>query len=367
VDVVKVFTAEERETRKIHHNLTNFMQSSITSNIIRSISSEVLALLGALGRFIVLWYGGSEIIRGNFTIGSYIAFAAYLGKLYGPIQILASMGLTLQPAATALSRVSELFDLTTEDEDKKRTVKLLRINGKIEFKNVYFSYNHKKEDVLQDINFKIEPGEKVAFVGPSGSGKSTILKLILGLYPIERGKILIDNQDINKLLLSNLREKISIVSQNTFLFNDTVKNNILYSKPNAKEEEIIKTTKYADAYDFIMNLENGFETIVGEMGKKLSGGEKQRISIARAILKDSDIIIFDEATSHLDNESERRIQRMINENFANKTCIIVAHRLSTIINVDKIYILDNGRIVQRGSHTELITKEGRYKQIYSGI
>jgi len=351
IEVIKTFVSEERESQKVRSNLTDYMRSSITSNIIQSISSEGLALLGALGGFIVLWYGGGEIIRGNFTIGGYVAFAAYLGKLYGPTQIIASLGLTIQPAASALNRVKELFDLTSDEEDKKRTIRLSKINREIEFNNVSFSYDHKK-DVLRNIGFKINPREKVAFVGPNGSGKSTIIKLMLGFYKTDRGKILIDGRDINSIVLSTVRDRMSMVSQNIFLFNDSIKNNIRYSNPGAKEEEIIEAAKKAGAYEFIMNLENGFNTMIGEMGKKLSGGEKQKISIARSLIKDSDIIIMDEIMTHLDRQSEEKVNVAFTERLLNKTCIIIAHKFSTLRNVDRIYELKSGRIIQECSYEE---------------
>lgn len=259
MEIIKTHASEEREFRKVRGNLVDYMRSSITSNIISSFSGEGLALLGALGGFIVLWYGGGEMIRDNFTIGGYVAFVAYLGKLYGPTQIVASLGLTIQPALSALDRVKELFDLVSHEEDDKRTVRPAKIQGRIEFRNVSFSYNE-KNPVLRNISFIIHPGETVVFAGPNGSGKSTIIKLILGLYPVDWGKIFIDGYDINSLALSSLRERIGTVSQNCFLFNDTIRNNIRYGNPTAGEEEIVEAAKKAGAYDFIMKLEKGFDT-----------------------------------------------------------------------------------------------------------
>jgi len=361
VDVVKVFTAEERETEKIHTHLDELKKSSIKRDIILNFSSELISLLGALGGFVVLLYSGWEIIRGNFTIGSYIAFSAYLAKLYGPTQTLATIGLTFQPAITALNRVTELLDLTGEEE-KEKEIKLKKIKGDIEFKNVYFSYDTK--EVLTDINFKVKNGEKILITGPNGSGKSTIIKLILGLYKHKKGKILIDNYEINKISLSSLRKRISIVSQNTFLFNDTVKNNILYSYPEAKEKDIEKVTKLSGAYEFIKNLESGFETLVGETGKKLSGGEKQKLSIARAILKDSEIIILDEATTHLDPESEKRIEKLIKKSFKNKTCIVISQNIQNVSKINRIFVLKEGKILDKGKHNELYQRCEYYKNVY---
>ncbi len=306
----------------------------------------MLVLLGMLGSFIVLGYGGGEIIRGSFTIGGYIAFAAYLGKLSGPTQLLASLGMTIQPAVSALNRVKELFDIASYEEDKKRTIKPTKVNGEIEFKNVNFSYDGKK-DVLKNISFKINLGEKVALIGPNGSGKSTIVKLILGIYKTDRGSILIDGQNINSIKLSILRENISIVSQNIFLFNDSIRNNILYSKPSACNKEIIEAAKKAKAFEFIINLEKGFETIIGEAGKKLSGGEKQKISIARSFIKNSKIIIFDEITSHLDKESAIQIMKMIFKSFSEKTCIIISHAISKLTMADQTLVMENGELLQR--------------------
>ncbi|MEW6456751.1 MAG: ABC transporter ATP-binding protein [Acidobacteriota bacterium] len=342
VEMIKSFSAGERETTKIHTSLDELKETNIKRNIQFTLSSELLSLIGAFGGFVVLWYSGWKIIEGTFTIGTYIAFSAYLAKLYGPTQILATMGLTLQPAITALNRVSELFKLT---EEKDEGVRIKEIKGEIEFKDVHFSYDSKKEDVLKGTNLIINPGEKVLIQGPNGSGKSTIVKLILGLYRIDRGKITIDGRDINALSLSSLRERISVVSQNVFLFNDTIKNNILYSRPDARDYEVEEAAKLSGAYEFIMNLDDGFDTIIGETGKKLAGGERKKLSIARAILKDSDIIIFDEATSELDTESERRIENLITERFEDKTCIIISHRKWEANSFDKIYHIKDDKIL----------------------
>ncbi len=294
----------------------------------------------------VLWYSGWKIIEGKFTIGTYIAFSAYLAKLYGPTQILATMGLTLQPAITALQRVSELFEIAEERDEGK---KVSKVRGEIEFRDVHFSYDSSKEDVLKGISFKINAGEKVLIRGPNGSGKSTIVKLILGLYKAERGEIFIDGHEISELSLSSLRERISIVSQNVFLFHDTIKNNILYSRPDAKEEELIEALRLSGAYEFVMNLSDNsdkLETWIGEGGKTLSGGERKKLSIARAILKESDIIIFDEATSELDSESEGRIEDLIKERMKGRTCIIISHKSFENHLFDRIIHLEEGRIIE---------------------
>ena len=363
ISVVKAFAKEQQETEKMHGRLTRLFHTSVIQSLVSSISGEVLIFVTALGGLAILGYGGAEIIRGHFTVGGYFAFSGYLAKLYGPTQMFASLGLMLQPVGVALHRVFDLFDQIPEDQDGRRTIALSRIRGDVIFRDVHFSYDGSKE-VLHNVGFHIEPGQKVAFVGPSGAGKSTVLRLILGLYRATEGSIWIDGQPVDDLILSDLRERIGIVSQNIFLFNDTIMNNILYSKPEASETEVIEAARLADAHDFIADLPHSYQTVAGERGTVLSGGQMQRISIARAILKAPDLLIFDEATSHLDNASERRIQRMMQEVFQDRTCIIVAHRLSTIVSVDKIFVIDGGRIVQAGSHERLIQQEGIYKQLY---
>jgi ABC-type bacteriocin/lantibiotic exporter with double-glycine peptidase domain len=342
VDVVKVFCAEERETKKIHHHLEDLKKSNIKRNFISTFSSELMSLIGATGGFIVLWYGGLSIIKGTFTIGSYIAFTGYLAKLYGPTYIIAVMGVILQPALTTLNRISELFKLVGEEDDKKKKIKISEIRDKIEFKNVTFSYGSR--NALKNINFTIAKGEKVLITGPNGSGKSTIIKLILGLYKIKKGEILIDNHNINDISFSSVRERISVVSQNVFLFNDTIQNNILFSKPEARIEDIEKTTKLAGSYDFIKKLDKGMETIIGESGRNISGGERQKISIARALLRDSDLIIFDEATSQQDAQSIEIIEKLINDKFRDKICIIISHRLIKNLRLNKIFKLKAGKL-----------------------
>ena len=233
-----------------------------------------------------------------------MAFAAYAGKLFGPTQMLATIGMTFHPASVALERITELLELTGEEDSDNRP-RIGGIHEKIVFRNVTFCYEDRQ--VLSNINIEINNGEKLAIAGPNGSGKSTIIKLLLGLYKVREGSILIDGYDIASISLSSLRERISVISQNTFLFNDTIINNIIYSKPNATMEEIQEAARFSGAFEFIGRLKNGYETVIGERGVRLSGGERQKISIARAILKEADIIIYDEATAHLDSKSERAI------------------------------------------------------------
>ena len=343
VDIIKYFGAEKRESEKINTRLDEFKKVSIKRNIAFNISSEMLSILGAFGGLVILWYSGLDIIKGSFTIGSYIAFSAYVGRLYGPTQMLANIGIVFQPAAVALDRIGELMDLAGEDQGDKG-IKIESTIKNIEFKHVFFSYDNR--NVLSDINIKFKKGDKVLLAGPNGSGKSTLVRIILGLYKAQKGSVLIDGHDISELCLSSLRDRICVVSQTTFLFNDTIKNNILYGRPESNENEVEEVAKLSGAYRFIRALERGFETEVGERGMRLSGGEKQKISIARAILRESDIIIFDEVTAHLDKESEKKIDMLIQDKFMDKMCIIISHRIRDLPYINRICLLDRGKIVE---------------------
>lgn len=350
VDTIKLFTAENRETGKLGKSLNEFMTSNIIQTIIHGFSGQLLGIIGITGVYVVLWYSAFEIMKGQFTLGGYIAFSAYLAKLYNPTEMLANLGLTLQPAAAALSRVAELFNMTDENGGQERNIKLTSLQGKIELKDLSFSYNEDQEEALKSINLTINPGDKIALIGPNGSGKSTIIKLLLGFYPVKKGKILIDDKDLNTLVLADLRERISVVSQNIFLFNDTIKENIRYSSPKAGDEQVIEAARLAGAFDFITKLDKGFDTTIGEVGKTLSGGERQKIAIARAILKDADIIIFDEATSNLDNASVSRIEALVENHFKTRTVIVIAHRLTCFHRFDQVIRLEHGLRQENHSH-----------------
>lgn len=342
IETIKVFSAEKRESSKVYSGLKRLKQSKIRQSIITSFSSEMGVLFGAVGGFVVLWYSGLSIIKGSFTIGSYIAFSAYLARLYGPTRILSNIGLYFQSAIAGLERLSELLDLSQERK-KKKNIKLKKLKGDIEFRDVFFSYDTKK--VLKNINLNINQGETILITGPNGSGKSTLIKLLLRLYSPQKGEILIDGYTIDNLCLFSLRNRISVISQNIFFFNDTIKNNILYSSPEAKEEEMERASELSGAYEFIKKLNNGFETTIGEVGKKLSGGEKQKISIARAVLKDADIIIFDEPTTYLDVASVRKFEILHEKFLRNKTCIFISHKRLHLSQIDKIFVMKEGEIL----------------------
>ncbi len=368
VDLVKSLATEHRETARLAANMRELLHSLIIRRMVGAISGQTFGLIGGLSGLIILWFSGRAIMRAEFTVGTYLAFTGYLRFLVGPVQNLASFNLNLQPAIAGLHRVYEFLDMVTEDQDPNRTIAPASLKGKVVFDKVTFAYDG-KSNVLKDVSFTINPGERVAIVGLSGVGKSTILKLLLGLYPLQKGHILVDDIPLEQMVLSNLRERMGIVSQNIFLFNDTIRNNILYSKPDAREEDVIRVSKLADAHQFIVEMEEGYDTVVGERGRALSGGQMQRISIARVLLKNPDLIIFDEATSHLDRLAEGRIQKamdtILGETSQAKTFIIVAHRLSTVLPVDRVLVLDDHRLVQRGTHADLIQVQGPYRELYA--
>lgn len=337
VEVIKMFTAEDREVQKIYAHLKDLKGSNIRNSLLSTLSSEVLSLVGAVGGFIVLWFSGAQIIRGTFTLGAYVAFSGYLAKLYGPTLNLSMMGISLQPGIVAVNRITELFSIAGEDEDKRRTTVIPAINSSIELQNVDFAYTD--TDVIKNVSFLLEKGDKVLLKGPNGSGKTTLLKLLMGLYPPMNGRILIDGRDINTITLASLRDRISVVSQNAFLFNGSILQNVLYGNPSASKEDIAEAMSLSDVTSFY------HEAIeIGEMGKKLSGGEKQKISIARAILKDADVIILDEATSNMDEDSVRRIGSLLKTKFKNKFCLIVSHREWDEPEINKILSISGGGI-----------------------
>jgi len=329
-----------------------------------SIYYPLILFVSSLGTVLVLWFGGGEVIAGVLSIGSLVAFYGYLGLFYQPIDQLNQVNNVFQHARAAGERVFEIIDTIPEVEESEDAISLSSpVKGAVEFNNVCFSYNE-KEEILHNINLKVEPGEKIAVVGPSGSGKTTLISLIPRFYDVTKGFIAIDGYDIRKLKLSYLREQSAIVLQEPFLFNESLKKNTGFSKRGAAEEDIIAATKIANAEEFISKFPNGYETRAGERGTNLSLGQKQRISIARAVLKDPSILILDEATSSVDTEAEALIQEALERLMENRTSFIIAHRLSTIKNADRIVVMDQGKIVEVGTHWELLRKRGLYSQLY---
>lgn len=361
---IKTFTQEDYEEKRFSIQGKGYLRSNMRIAKLWSVYYPLILLVSSLGTALVLWFGAKEVIAGVLSIGSLVAFYGYLALFYQPIDQLNEVNNMFQHARAAGERVFEIIDAIPEVEEPRDVISLSSpVKGAVEFNNVCFSYNE-KEQVLDNISLKVEPGEKIAIVGPSGSGKTTFISLIPRFYDVSKGFIAIDGYDIRKLKLSYLREQIAIVLQEPFLFNESLKKNIGFGKREASEEEIIAAAKSANAEEFINKFPNGYETRAGERGTNLSLGQKQRVSIARAILKDPSILILDEATSSVDAEVEALIQEALQHLMKNRTSFIIAHRLSTIRNADRIVVMDKGRIVEIGTHWELLRKRGLYSRLY---
>jgi subfamily B ATP-binding cassette protein MsbA len=361
--VIRAFTMEKQEEEKFEKKSKKLFNFNMNRVKLSSINNALNGFLIKIAPVIIIWFASISILNGNLSIGEMTAFYAYLGMFYMPIERFSRLNVVFSNSMAAIDRVFEVFDKTPEVQEKENAREFVDMEKKIEFKNVNFSYNG-EEKVLKNINLTVEKGEKIAFVGASGAGKSSLVNLIPRFYDVSSGKILIDGEDIREFKLKSLREKIGIVLQEAILFSGTLRENILYGKKDAAEEEIIKAAKAANAYDFIMQLENNFESEVGERGARLSGGQKQRITITRAFLSDPSILILDEATSSLDSRSENLIQESLEKLMEGRTTFIIAHRLSTIMNVDKIVVLEKGAIKEIGSHQELLQKNGLYKKYF---
>ena len=367
IEVVKSFVQENSEMRKFKNETLKYFKLMFRENKLTSITSPMNDMIGVSIAVILLWVGGNEVFKYNtLDPDNFIKFIVFLFSVLRPIKSLAGVNLSIQTSIASAERVFSIIDVNPQIENEK-TKNILDFNEKIKFENVKFSYSDGDKPVLGNINFSIPKGKKYAIVGESGSGKSTLVNLLPRFYDIDSGDILIDDNSIYDISMNSLRKMIGIVSQDTFLFNNSIKNNICYgdNDENYSMEEIINATKLANAHDFIINTEFGYDTIIGERGIKLSGGQKQRLSIARAILKNPPILIFDEATSSLDTKSEKIIQEAIDNLLADRTVIIIAHRLSTIINADKILLLDKGEIIEEGNHQKLLSMDGKYKDLHS--
>jgi subfamily B ATP-binding cassette protein MsbA len=322
-----------------------------------------MEFLGGLGIAVIVFYGGYQVIRGASTPGTFFSFLTALIMLYEPVKRLTNVNNTIQQGIAAAIRVFSIMDITPEIKNRKNAVNLPQIQDKIEINNVTFSYDD--EPVLKDINLNIKSGEVVAFVGMSGGGKTTLVNLIPRFYDVTEGEILIDGYDIRNVTVESLRGQIGIVTQQTILFNDTVRNNIAYGDIKKSDGDIIEAAKAANAYHFVKNLPKGFDTVVGEQGARLSGGERQRLSIARALLKDAPILILDEATSSLDTEAEMEVQQALENLMEGRTTLVIAHRLSTISHANRIIVIVSGEIVEEGTHDSLMMQKGEYFKLYN--
>lgn len=365
MSVIKSFAIEDNEAGNFDKHNQNFLQRAFNHTRWNAYSFSAINTVTDIGPLIVIGTGGFLAINGSITVGTLAAFVGYLEQLFGPLRRLVSSFTTLTQSFASMDRVFQLLDEDYDIKNKKGALPIEIKQGHIELTNVKFKYDQNEANILKDINLEINQGETVAFVGMSGGGKSTLINLIPRFYDVTEGEIKIDGTNIKSYLTGSLRRQIGLVQQDNILFSDTIKENILLGKPDASDEEVINAAKMANAHDFIMELSQGYDTEVGERGVKLSGGQKQRVSIARIFLNNPPIIILDEATSALDLESESIIQDALSVLSANRTTLIVAHRLSTITHADKIVVVENGEIVESGSHSALLAKKGAYEHLYS--
>ena len=364
--IIKIFQRENFESERSENFVNKLKEKQIKIFTVVIRATPIMEVLTGIMIAILIFYSGKLIMTGQLSINNFFSFLAAMMLAYQPVRSLATINIGIGQGLSAGKRILPIIDMKVRISKNENEKTLLLNNGSIKFKNVSFNYLSNTENkVLKNINIEINGEKMTALVGHSGSGKSTMLNLIPRIYDPISGSILIDEEDIKDINLVSLRNQISIVDQNTTLFDDTVLNNIKYAKPTASKEEIIKASELAMCSDFINNLENGFDTTIGENGVKLSGGEKQRLSIARAFLKDSKIILLDEATSSLDSETEEKIQKAIDKLTSNKTTVVIAHRLSTILNSDRIYVLDKGSVVAEGKHEQLLNSSDIYKNFYN--
>jgi ATP-binding cassette subfamily B protein len=404
--LVKLFGREKREYYRFSQDAQEVRDIGVRSAVIGHWFFMILSVVSAVGSAIVFWIGGHLVLKGEFTIGTIVAFGTYLTQLYGPLMALTNAQVEFAQTMVSFERVFEVLDIPIEITEKPDAKKLSGVKGEIRFEEVSFAYEGLGRDkvgldeiarftwggggeallkrgkqtsdeeksteqegeplrwALKGVNFSIEPGELVALVGPSGAGKTTTTYMIPRLYDPTKGRILVDGRDIREVTLKSLVDNIGMVTQETYLFYDTIRANLFYANPDASDSQVISAAKAANIHDFIIRLTDGYDTVVGERGYRLSGGERQRIAIARVILKDPRILVLDEATSHLDSLSEELIQNALQHVMRGRSSLVIAHRLSTILAADKILVMDRGKLVEHGSHDDLLARNGLYANLY---
>lgn len=365
VPVVKSFTLEQYEQEQFGAKNSRFLERALALTRWNALTNAIINTLTEVAPLLVLAYGGYLVAVGDLTIGGFVAFYGYLDRLYMPLRRLVNASTELTQASASLERVMELLNEKEDVADMPDASTVREAKGEIEFRGVWFRYNENSDWVLKDINLAVEPGQTVALVGMSGGGKSSLISLLPRFFDIQQGEIRLDGRDVRSLTLHSLRSHIGIVLQDNILFSGSVRENILLGDPSAAEASIIDAAKRANAHDFIMQLPSGYDTEIGERGVKLSGGQKQRVAIARVFLKDPAILVLDEATSALDLESEHLIQESLRELAADRTTLIVAHRLSTITHADQIIVIENGEVAERGKHDELLAAGGAYARLFN--
>lgn len=364
IRVVKSFANEEIEHDKFDYSNRLFLTSKTAQYKIMGKYHAGTSFFKGLLYLAIIVFGGLFVANGSMNAADLAVYALYIGIFITPVEVLINFTEQFQKGYAGFKRFLEVIELNPDIKDSKNAVELCNVEGNITFKNVSFSYEHNNK-VLSNININIEKGKTVALVGPSGGGKTTLCSLIPRFYDVDSGEILIDDTNIKDVTLKSLRNSIGVVQQDVYMFGGSIKENIAYGKPGASDEEIIEAAENANIHDFIMSLDDGYDTYVGERGTRLSGGQKQRISIARVFLKNPEILILDEATSALDNESERHIQMSLEKLSKDRTTLVIAHRLSTIKNADEIIVIVNGRTTERGNHKDLIKKNGLYAKYYN--
>ena len=365
IRIVKAFVNEKDEIKKFTRESSNYFKLLLKRARLDLISGPITESFGVIIGVVLLWYGGTEVLMDRGLVPEdFIRFILILFSILGPIKQLSNVNLKIQAGAASAERIFGLLDTPSEIVEDPNPIDLGIFNKSISFNKVHFEYNEDNDQVLDQVSFTINKGEVVAMVGPSGAGKSTIADLIPRFFDVSSGVIEIDENDIKKLSLASLRRNMGIVTQEVILFNDTIKNNIAYAQSDVSDDAIYDAAKAANALEFIEKTPNGFDTLIGERGAKLSGGQKQRLAISRALLKNPPILILDEATSALDTESEKKVQKAIEALMKDRTTLVIAHRLSTVQNADKIIVIDRGKVIETGTHQKLYDQNGVYRKLY---
>ncbi len=360
--IVKAFGMERHEKQRFGDKTDRLFKLEIKGVVVRALSSPIMEFFGGLGIAFVIWYGGSEVIDGKTTPGTFMSFLACVLLLYDPVKKLSHLNNAVQQGLAAADRVFDIIETQTDIQDPATPRPIPAGPHEVRFETVSFSYGDR--NVLQEINLKVDRGQVLALVGMSGGGKSTLANLIPRFFDVTAGRICIDGIDIRDFAVADLRRQIAVVTQEPLLFDETVRYNIAYGRPGATEEQIVDAAKAAFAHDFVLQFPNGYDTIIGELGGRLSGGEKQRLCIARALIKDAPILILDEATASLDSEAEAVVQRALENLMQGRTTVVIAHRLSTIAGADRIAVIVGGAVVEEGSHATLLSRNGEYGKLY---